>query len=51
MVHDKNGKPRGYAFIEYEHKSDMSGKFKFNPLKIENHSKHFTLKNARAAIW
>lgn len=24
MVHDKNGKPRGYAFIEYEHKSDMS---------------------------
>jgi RNA recognition motif-containing protein len=26
-VHDKTGKPRGYAFIEYEHKADMSGKY------------------------
>jgi U1 small nuclear ribonucleoprotein len=25
MVHDKNHKPRGYAFIEYSHKSEMSG--------------------------
>nr|CAD2169620.1 unnamed protein product [Meloidogyne enterolobii] len=29
LVHDKTGKPRGYAFIEYEHKSDMSGKIYF----------------------
>lgn len=26
MVQDKNGKPRGYAFIEYSHKSEMSSK-------------------------
>lgn len=27
MVHDKvTGKPRGYAFIEYEHEKDMHGK-------------------------
>ncbi|CAK5086070.1 unnamed protein product [Meloidogyne enterolobii] len=25
LIHDLNGKPRGYAFIEYEHKSDMAG--------------------------
>lgn len=25
MPHDKNGKPRGYAFIEFSHKSEMSG--------------------------
>nr|CAD2152432.1 unnamed protein product [Meloidogyne enterolobii] len=24
LIHDLNGKPRGYAFIEYEHKSDMA---------------------------
>uniref|UniRef100_A0A914I3I4 U1 small nuclear ribonucleoprotein 70 kDa n=1 Tax=Globodera rostochiensis TaxID=31243 RepID=A0A914I3I4_GLORO len=24
MVHDKNSKPRGYAFIEFAHKSEMS---------------------------
>ncbi|VDO29376.1 unnamed protein product [Brugia timori] len=24
LVHDKNGKPRGYAFIEYQHKESMS---------------------------
>lgn len=29
MVYDKNSKPRGYAFVEYEHKSDMSGKFQY----------------------
>uniref|UniRef100_A0A915LF35 U1 small nuclear ribonucleoprotein 70 kDa n=1 Tax=Meloidogyne javanica TaxID=6303 RepID=A0A915LF35_MELJA len=28
LVHDKTGKPRGYAFIEYEHKSDMSAAYK-----------------------
>ncbi|KAI1719170.1 RNA recognition motif domain-containing protein [Ditylenchus destructor] len=28
MVHDKNGKPRGYAFIEYAHKSEMSAAYK-----------------------
>ncbi|KAI6181579.1 U1 small nuclear ribonucleoprotein 70 kDa [Aphelenchoides besseyi] len=28
MVHDKDGKPRGYAFIEYAHKSDMSTAYK-----------------------
>ncbi len=28
MIHDsKNGKPRGYAFIEYENKNDMLGKY------------------------
>lgn len=27
LVQDKNGKPRGYAFIEYAHKSDMSSRF------------------------
>lgn len=27
MPTDKEGKPRGYAFIEYSHKSEMSGKF------------------------
>ncbi len=26
MPHDKNGKPRGYAFIEFSHKSEMTGK-------------------------
>jgi hypothetical protein len=27
MIHDTNtGKPRGYAFIEYEEESDMHGK-------------------------
>lgn len=25
LVHDTNGKPRGYAFVEYSHKSEMSG--------------------------
>lgn len=29
MVYDKEGKPRGYAFIEYAHKSEMSGKIFF----------------------
>uniref|UniRef100_A0A915D1N6 U1 small nuclear ribonucleoprotein 70 kDa n=1 Tax=Ditylenchus dipsaci TaxID=166011 RepID=A0A915D1N6_9BILA len=24
MIHDKHGKPRGYAFIEYAHKAEMS---------------------------
>uniref|UniRef100_A0A914ZR43 U1 small nuclear ribonucleoprotein 70 kDa n=2 Tax=Parascaris univalens TaxID=6257 RepID=A0A914ZR43_PARUN len=24
LVHDPNGKPRGYAFIEYQHKENMS---------------------------
>lgn len=29
LVHDKNsGKPRGYAFIEYEHKNDMKQAYK-----------------------
>lgn len=29
LVHDKNsGKPRGYAFIEFEHKSDMKEAYK-----------------------
>ena len=29
MVHDqKTGKPRGYAFIEYEHEKDMHSKYK-----------------------
>ncbi|CAD5225480.1 unnamed protein product [Bursaphelenchus okinawaensis] len=28
LVHDKDGKPRGYAFIEYEHKTDMSAAYK-----------------------
>ncbi|KAF8357011.1 rnp-7 [Pristionchus pacificus] len=28
MVADKNGKPRGYAFIEYSHKSEMSAAYK-----------------------
>lgn len=29
IVHDKtNGKPKGYAFIEYEHKSDMKDAYK-----------------------
>ncbi|KAF7635005.1 RRM domain-containing protein [Meloidogyne graminicola] len=28
LIHDKTGKPRGYAFIEYEHKSDMSAAYK-----------------------
>ncbi|KAI1720989.1 RNA recognition motif domain-containing protein [Ditylenchus destructor] len=28
MVHDKNGKPRGYAFIEYANKSDMTAAYK-----------------------
>ncbi|KAL3124160.1 hypothetical protein niasHT_004749 [Heterodera trifolii] len=28
MVHDKNSKPRGYAFIEYAHKSEMSAAYK-----------------------
>lgn len=27
MVNDRNGKPRGYAFVEYAHKSEMSGMF------------------------
>ena len=32
MVHDqKTGKPRGYAFIEYEHEKDMHSKYK--PIK------------------
>ena len=25
MVHDKNHKPKGYAFIEFSHKTEMSG--------------------------
>ena len=30
MVHDNNtGKPRGYAFIEYEDEADMHGKLSF----------------------
>ncbi|KAI1719178.1 RNA recognition motif domain-containing protein [Ditylenchus destructor] len=28
MVHNKNGKPRGYAFIEYANKSDMTAAYK-----------------------
>uniref|UniRef100_A0A915D3B5 U1 small nuclear ribonucleoprotein 70 kDa n=1 Tax=Ditylenchus dipsaci TaxID=166011 RepID=A0A915D3B5_9BILA len=28
MVSDRSGKPRGYAFIEYAHKSDMSYAYK-----------------------
>jgi len=28
MVHDKNHKPRGYAFIEFSHKSEMSAAYK-----------------------
>uniref|UniRef100_A0A8R1Y3Y0 U1 small nuclear ribonucleoprotein 70 kDa n=1 Tax=Onchocerca volvulus TaxID=6282 RepID=A0A8R1Y3Y0_ONCVO len=28
LVHDKNGKPRGYAFIEYQHKESMSEAYK-----------------------
>ncbi|KAK0418766.1 hypothetical protein QR680_013763 [Steinernema hermaphroditum] len=28
MVQDKEGKPRGYAFIEYSHKSEMSAAYK-----------------------
>ncbi|CAD5233090.1 unnamed protein product [Bursaphelenchus xylophilus] len=28
LVHNKEGKPRGYAFIEYEHKNDMSAAYK-----------------------
>lgn len=27
MVHDQNGKPRGYAFVEYSSKEDMHSKF------------------------
>lgn len=27
MVQDSEGKPRGYAFIEYEHERDMHGEF------------------------
>jgi U1 small nuclear ribonucleoprotein 70kDa len=27
MAQDESGKPRGYAFIEYEHERDMHGKF------------------------
>lgn len=28
MIHDRvTGKPRGYAFIEYEHERDMHGKY------------------------
>ena len=26
MVTDKEGKPRGYAFVEYERERDMNGK-------------------------
>jgi RNA recognition motif-containing protein len=26
MVADKDGKPRGYAFIEYDRERDMNGK-------------------------
>ena len=26
VFNDKNNKPRGYAFIEYEHERDMHGK-------------------------
>lgn len=28
LVHDRNGKPRGYAFIEYQHKEAMSEAYK-----------------------
>uniref|UniRef100_F1LA74 U1 small nuclear ribonucleoprotein 70 kDa n=1 Tax=Ascaris suum TaxID=6253 RepID=F1LA74_ASCSU len=28
LVHDPNGKPRGYAFIEYQHKENMSEAYK-----------------------
>lgn len=28
MISDKNGKPRGYAFIEYEHERDMHSAYK-----------------------
>lgn len=27
MIHDLNGKPRGYAFIEYNDKAEMSSQF------------------------
>ncbi|PRW61455.1 U1 small nuclear ribonucleo isoform A [Chlorella sorokiniana] len=38
LVHDKNtGKPRGYAFIEYEHKDDMKQAYKMaDGRKIED---------------
>ena len=39
MVHDqKTGKPRGYAFIEYEHEKDMHSKYK----PIENFDLNFS---------
>lgn len=25
LIVDKNGKPRGYGFVEFEHESDMRG--------------------------
>lgn len=28
MVHDQKGKPRGYAFIEYEHERDLKNAYK-----------------------
>merc|ERR1719171_3246076 len=28
MVYDKKGKPRGYAFIEYEHERDLKNAYK-----------------------
>ncbi|GAB4817606.1 hypothetical protein N2152v2_004652 [Parachlorella kessleri] len=38
IVHDKNsGKPRGYAFVEFEHKADMKNAYKMaDGRKIEN---------------
>jgi RNA recognition motif-containing protein len=31
VIHNSiNGKPRGYAFIEYEHERDMHCKYKYN---------------------
>ena len=33
VVHDKkSGKPRGYAFIEYEHERDMHSKYQIPSL-------------------
>lgn len=32
MVTDKDGKPRGYAFVEYERERDMNGKKCYNAL-------------------
>ena len=43
MVHNKEGKPRGYAFIEFAHKSDMSCKFLRGFFRIFARSIYLTL--------